>query len=492
MTTRELLRGVMLLRAEGNLDSEVSHVTADSREVRQGSLFVACPGPKVDGHAFIPEALAKGAQAVVSEWFFETPFPHLQVQVADAKEALATIAAHFYGDPAEKLTLVGITGTNGKTTVSYLVEKIFGEAGWGVGRVGTVDYRIGSQTLPSPNTTPGPLLLHELLKQMVEKGLTHGVMEVSSHALDQKRTFGLPFKVAVFTNLTHDHLDYHPDLDSYFEAKLKLFRPLPKEAWAVVNQDDPRRAQIETSTAARLLTYGLSEKAMLYPEKLQGAADGFSFILRSPFGSTSIRSHLVGRHNVTNVLAAVGVGLSLSIPLTKISEAIQSLEEVPGRLERIPTGQSFALFVDYAHTEDGLRNVLIALRPFTKRRLIVVFGCGGDRDRTKRPKMGRIASEAADRAIVTSDNPRSEDPMSILQEIIVGFSPSFRAYEVIENRASAIERALEMAGEGDLVLIDGKGHETVQILNGKTIPFDDRQVVRELLLKKFQSVSRVA
>jgi len=489
MTLQELLRGVRVVSTEGELSLPVSHLTADSRQVQPGSLFLACQGAALDGHAFIPQAVAQGAAAILSERPFDASGPCIKVQVADGREAIATLAAHFYGDPAQKLVLIGITGTNGKTTVSYLIQQILQDSG--AGRIGTVDYQIGSRRIPSHNTTPGPLVLQELLAQMVREGLRYAVMEISSHALDQKRTFGLPFHVGVFTNFSQDHLDYHADLESYFETKLKLFRSLSAEAWAVVNRDDGRSGRVVASTQAQLLTYGLDAKAMVYPEELLLTGEGVSFQVRSPFGSHPIRSGLVGLHNVYNLLAAIGAGLAQQIPLEQMARSLRSFEGVPGRLEPIRMGQPFEVFVDYAHTEEALCHVLRALRPYVRCRLIVVFGCGGDRDAGKRPKMGRAASKGADWVIVTSDNPRSEDPFSILREILSGFPSSFKAYQPIEERGAAIERALEMAQEGDVVLIAGKGHETVQILKDRTVPFDDRQVARDFLSKRTSSVSRV-
>lgn len=491
MTLRELLAGVPVLSIKGDLSLPIPQITDDSREVQPGSLFVASEGPVLDGHVFVPEALKKGASAVLFEKPFPFPSSVATIQVHDARETLSLLAANFYGRPAESLDLVGITGTNGKTTVSYLVEAIFRESGKKVARIGTIDYQIGSRSLPSHNTTPGALFLHRLFREMVEEAVTHGVMEVSSHALEQKRIFGVPLRAAVFTNLTQDHLDYHRSLEDYFEAKLRLFRPLSPHSWAIVNRDDPRGEVVEKATEARVLTYGLKEDAVLRPQGVTIDREGFSCDLKGPFGSFSIRSSLVGVHNVANVLAAIGVGLSQGIPIETIAKAIASVRGVPGRLEAIRTGQPYEIFVDYAHTEEALRQALTSLRSHVKRRLIVVFGCGGDRDWTKRPKMGEVASRLSDWVIVTSDNPRNEDPHSIMEMVVSGFPSTFSSYEAVEDRAEAIGKALEMAEEGDLVLIAGKGHETTQVVKGLALPFDDRQVVREILSKRSQSVKCV-
>jgi UDP-N-acetylmuramoyl-L-alanyl-D-glutamate--2,6-diaminopimelate ligase len=466
----------------------VSEVTHDSRRVSSGALFVAIRGLVTDGNQFVDQARKKGAVAVVSE---QEPRPGGPwVQVEDAREALAVLSAAVLGDPAESLRLVGVTGTNGKTTTTHLIDAVLRAAGEKVGLLGTVHYRIGDRLTTATRTTPESSDLQALFREMVDSGCRDAVLEVSSHSLDLKRVFGCRFAVAVFTNLTRDHLDFHGDMDHYFEAKRRLFDSLLREdGRAIINADDDRGAELRAASRAPVWTYGLApaneggrERPDLHATDLRLSLEGSRFKVSTPLGPVEIQSPLLGRFNVSNLLAALGAALALGIPREVAAAGLASLPGVPGRLERVNAGQDFTVIVDYAHTDDALKNLLETVRELGPKRVITVFGCGGDRDRTKRPLMGAVASRLSDTVIVTSDNPRSEPPESILEEVRRGMAPG-RGAEVLSivDRREAIARALEMAQPGVAVVIAGKGHETSQTLRDRTVPFDDRQVVRDIL-----------
>ncbi|MBI4435965.1 MAG: UDP-N-acetylmuramoyl-L-alanyl-D-glutamate--2,6-diaminopimelate ligase [Candidatus Omnitrophica bacterium] len=459
----------------------VPAVSCDSKQVREGDLFVAVKGATTDGASYIPEALSRGARIIVAEKDFPSESGIVKVVVKDSRHALALLANRFYENPSEKLRVIGITGTNGKTTASYLIESVLQKAGYGVGVIGTIAHRVGTRAIPAQNTTPGPPELQSLLSQMVKEKLTYAVMEVSSHALDQKRVETIRFDAALFMNLTQDHLDYHKTQEAYFQAKRRLFESLDEKSTAILNADSPFCERMIRVTRGRHLTYGLHERADIYATPPQTSSSGSCLDVTTPAGPLKVTSRLIGLHNVYNTLAAIGTALSQRISLPLIQEGVQALSGVPGRLERIDAGQPFRVFVDFAHTEDALQQVLASLRPLTARRILLVFGCGGDRDRLKRPQMAKVASELSDLVIVTSDNPRKEDPRAILKEIETGFPPDFHRYHLEEDRAKAIEKALYEAEEGDTVLIAGKGHEAYQIFKDRTIPFDDRQVAYEIL-----------
>jgi UDP-N-acetylmuramoyl-L-alanyl-D-glutamate--2,6-diaminopimelate ligase len=461
----------------------VAHVTHDSRAVQPGSMFVAIRGLAADGNAFVDAALRKGAVVIVSEAAAPPGVPW--VRVPDARIALAVFSAAVLGDPAGSLRLVGVTGTNGKTTTSYLIDAALRAHGERVGLLGTVQYRIGDRVAEAVRTTPESSDLQALFKEMVEAGCSHAVLEVSSHSLELKRVHGCEFQVAVFTNLTRDHLDFHGDMDRYFAAKRVLFESLLREdGTAIVNVDDDRGAAIAAASRGRVWTYGLDRPADLRARDVTLSLDGTRFHVDSPAGSFEIKTPLLGRFNVENLLAAFGAALALGLAPEKALAGLRSLRGVPGRLERVDAGQDFAVVVDYAHTDDALKNLLETVRELQPRRIITVFGCGGDRDKTKRPLMGAVASRLSDVVVVTSDNPRSEPPEAIIEEIQRGMNGR-RGPErhVIVDRREAIGRALEMAGAGDAVVIAGKGHETYQVLRDRTIPFDDRQVARDVLAR---------
>jgi UDP-N-acetylmuramoyl-L-alanyl-D-glutamate--2,6-diaminopimelate ligase len=481
VTLRELqalLPGSVLT---GDGETAVTDVTHDSRRVAPGSLFVAIRGLATDGNTFVEAARKKGAPAVVSEAEAQSGGPWLQVK--DAREALAVVSAAVLGHPAEGLQLVGVTGTNGKTTTTYLIDAILRAAGRPSGLLGTVQYRIGNRLMEAVRTTPEASDLQHLFREMAEAGCRYAVLEVSSHSLVLKRVHGCEFQVAVFTNLTRDHLDFHGDMESYFAAKRVLFDALLREdGHAVVNIDDPHGAELARGVPGRVLTYALENEADLSASAVELSLRGTRFQARTRAGTFDVQTPLFGRFNVQNVLAALGAGLALGVSPEEALRGIASLAGVPGRLERVDAGQDFAVVVDYAHTDDALKNLLEALRELGPRRLITVFGCGGDRDNTKRPLMGTVASRLSDFVIVTSDNPRSEPPEAILEQVRRGIPKSREDQtELVVDRREAIARALELARPGDVVAIAGKGHENYQVLRDRTVPFDDRQVARDLL-----------
>jgi len=468
-------------RTTGDSSAEVAEVTHDSRRVGAGSLFVAIQGLATDGNQFVEQARKKGALAVVSEL---PPRPGgAWVQVEDARAALAVLSAAMNGDPAEKLGLVGVTGTNGKTTTTYLIDAALQAAGEKVGLVGTVHYRIADRLTTAVRTTPESSDLQTMFREMVEAGCRRAVLEVSSHSLDLRRVYGCRFEVAVFTNLTRDHLDFHGDMDRYFEAKRRLFTEyLRADGRAVINADDDRAGELIASSRAPVWTYGLERAADIRATDVRLSLEGSRFTAKTPLGPVAIHSPLLGRFNVSNLLAALGAALALGISKEVAATGLGALAGVPGRLERVNAGQDFTVIVDYAHTDDALKNLLETVRELGPRKVITVFGCGGDRDRTKRPLMGAVAARLSDVAIVTSDNPRSEPPEAIIEEVRRGMPPG-RGAEVLSivDRREAIARALEMARPDAAVIIAGKGHETTQTLRDRTVPFDDRQVVRDIL-----------
>ncbi len=480
---------VEIVAQHGNVHMDVTGVTDDSRAVQRGSLFVAVKGERVDGHEFVQAALAAGAGAVVCERAVPAGDAPM-VQVADSRAALGLLGSAFHRDPSTRLRLVGVTGTNGKTTTTYVCKALLEAVGRRVGLIGTVAYQIGSDVLPASHTTPAAVELQGLLARMVEAGMDTAVMEVSSHALALDRTAGCEFDVGVFTNLTQDHLDFHSDMEEYFQAKLRLFTGLTgiRKAGkrAIVNLDDPRGPQITSACPAPVWTYAIKSQADLKAENIKLSVEGTAFTAATPAGSFSVQSHLVGEHNVYNLLAAIGVALQEGVSIEDIKRAVGTVTNVPGRFERVATGHDFAVVVDYAHTEDALLRLLTAAEALKRGRIITVFGCGGDRDRTKRPKMGRAAVLNSDVVILTSDNPRTEDPQAILREVETGVREALRSrpavrYHMIADRREAIRAAVREARSGDMVLIAGKGHEDYQIIGTTKFHFDDREVAREAI-----------
>lgn len=481
MRLRELLATLHGWRLYGPDSVEVSGIAYDARRVRPGDLFCAVVGRRFDGHDFASEACARGAAALLVERQLPVAVP--QVVVSSVREAMGPLASAFWGHPSHQLEVVGITGTNGKGTVALLVRAVLEEAGTPCGVVGTLGAWLGSRWEPLERTTPEAPDLHALLARMVQAGLRAAAVEVASHALAQERVGGVRFRVAAFTNLTQDHLDYHGTLEAYRDAKARLFQRVDPDGLSVVNRDDPHGAYMASRSRAPVLTYGLASRADVRATRVHVDRDGSTFEAVTPAGRVEVRLRLLGRFNVYNALCALAVAVHRGVPLEQAVRALQSVQQIPGRFERIECGQPFSVVVDYAHTPDGLAHVLATAREITPGRLIVVFGCGGDRDRAKRPQMGRVASRMADYVVVTSDNPRSEDPMSIVQDILAGMRdpPSPAGYAVEPDRRQAIRMALRLAAPGDAVLICGKGHEAAQVFADRAVPFDDREEARRVL-----------
>jgi UDP-N-acetylmuramoyl-L-alanyl-D-glutamate--2,6-diaminopimelate ligase len=456
----------------GALVADVAYASAD---VTPGALFFCVPGSRVDGHDFAADAAARGASAAVVERRLDVPGLS-QVIVPSVRNAMGPMSAVVFGRPAESMRIVGVTGTNGKTTTTFLLESIFRTAGLRPGVIGTTGARIAGEPMPLSRTTPEAPDLHRLLATMRERGVDHVAMEVSSHALDQHRVGGVRFAVAVFTNLSQDHLDYHPDMAAYFAAKASLFEP-GVAARGAINVDDPAGATLAVSSAIPVTRFASDHPADVRGTEVVADASGISFRV----DGTEIRSALRGRFNVSNCLAAVAAARALGLEESAIVDGIESLPGVPGRVEPVDAGQDFLVMVDYAHTPDSIDNVLRAARPLASGRLIVVFGCGGDRDRGKRPSMGRAATSIADLTVITSDNPRSEDPLAIIAEIEPGAKEGGGEYVIESDRRAAIRLALRQAGTGDVVVIAGKGHESGQEFADRTVPFLDHEVAeREL------------
>jgi UDP-N-acetylmuramoyl-L-alanyl-D-glutamate--2,6-diaminopimelate ligase len=503
VTLRELFASTSFRSRAGAADTAqpVTAVTYDSRQVTPGAVFVALRGVNMDGTRFAAQAIASGAIAVVAETAPPAGVTVPWIQVPGARAALAELAAAFHGNPSEEMALVGITGTNGKTTTSYVLASIFEAAGIKCGRIGTIGYRIGARELDAPRTTPEAPELQQMLRGMVAEGCGACVMEVSSHALALRRADSLRFAAGVFTNLTRDHLDFHGDMEAYFAAKRRLFEILPEGAVGVINVDDRRGAEL-VAAARRPVSYAIDAAADVRPGPLTFTLDGLAFEIRTPRGTLHVRSPLVGRPNAYNILAAAATAMAIDLPFSAIEAGIGRLENVPGRFQVVSdASDDVRVIVDYAHTDDALKNLLETARPLATGRVVTVFGCGGDRDRTKRPLMGAVAARLSDLVIVTSDNPRSEDPERIIDEIRRGIvMPADRLVAkgqqkgtpslAIVDRREAIEKAIKDARRGDLVLIAGKGHEKYQVIGDRTLPFDDVDVARAALARR-RSGSRV-
>jgi UDP-N-acetylmuramoyl-L-alanyl-D-glutamate--2,6-diaminopimelate ligase len=495
--TATLLEALTDKTVLGPIPATVSGVAYDSRTVKPGELFVAVPGLRRDGRRYVDDALARGAAAVVLEGqdLLEGAATG-RVLVPSSREALARLADAYYGHPSGELTVIGITGTNGKTTTSYLVDALLTSRGQRTGLIGTVQYRVGTEVIPAGHTTPEAVELQLLLRRMVDAGVTAVAMEVSSHALALSRVEGIDFDVAVFTNLTQDHLDFHVTMDAYRQAKRHLFTllaaGLKSGRAAVVNADDPAGVGMVEGLPIRTITYGMRGPADVRPASWTSGAEGIRMSVRTPLDRLDIVSPLVGEHNVMNLLAAAAVGVALGISPEAIGRALSSVDSVPGRFERVEAGQPFLVIVDYAHTPDALERTLETAQKLRAPggRLAVVFGCGGDRDRGKRPLMGAIAARLADHVWITSDNPRSERPEAIIADIVAGIpaegsgDPALDLHETIPDRKLAIERALDWARAGDIVVIAGKGHETYQVVGSEVLPFDDRIQARAALARR--------
>jgi UDP-N-acetylmuramoyl-L-alanyl-D-glutamate--2,6-diaminopimelate ligase len=482
MKLADVLEGLAVAAASGAGAVEISGLAYNSKAVRPGFLFAALPGAARNGMDFVAEAVANGAAAVLSSWPKPPAVDAVWVQVADARASLALAAANFYGHPSDRMKVVGVTGTKGKTTTTFILEEVLRAAGAAPGLIGTIEYRRPGWRVDAPRTTPESSDLQALLRDFLDAGVSHCVMEVSSHALEQKRVWGVGFDVAVFTNLTGEHLDYHHTMEAYFEAKKKLFFLNHKKGTAVVNWDDPWGQKLVAELPMATVTFGLEPAAIVRALKHAFSESGIDAQVAYPGGVMRVESALVGRHNLYNLLAAIGAALALGLAPADIVKGIAALKGVPGRFERVANRRGLQIVVDYAHTDAALESLLMTAREFKPRRVILVFGAGGDRDRDKRERMGRVAARLADWTVLTSDNPRSEDPRAIIAAIEAGFAKeAARTYEVEPDRRKAIVRALAAANKGDIVLIAGKGHEDDQIFKDRTVHFSDVEAVEEVL-----------
>ncbi len=486
MLLSELLKPISGVHRSGKSDVEVRGIAYDSRQVQEGDLFVAIKGEKTDGARFIDQAIRLGAAAVASESFPEFKPTLACLTIPDARKFLAEAAGVFYHDPSAKLKLVGITGTNGKTTTSYLMNALFKHAAIPSCLIGTIGMKIGDRDFPSKHTTPEASDIMKFLSLALTEGCTHGAMEVSSHSLALKRVFGAKFAVGVFMNLTQDHLDYHKDMENYFQAKGLLFSHENDNRIesAVINMDDSYGERLAHQAAGSVMRFGFNRSAEIHVVEFQSQADGSELTLATPAGEIDFRLQLIGRPNAYNIMAATGAALCLGMNPNQIRQGIESLKGVPGRLELVHMGQDYSVIVDYAHSPDALENLLKIVAQLPHSRIITVFGCGGDRDRTKRPIMGEIATTLSDFVLATSDNPRSEDPLEILKEIEPGLRCGSASYKITPDRREAIETAIDLAIQGDILVIAGKGHEDYQIIGNSVLPFDDRQVAGELIRKR--------
>ncbi len=482
MKLNKLLAGLSVLDFSGNLEEEIQGIAYSSKNVKPGFLFAALQGQNSDGFDFIQEAQAKGARVILSEKARPANLSGNWIQVSDARQAMALCSSNFYSHPSRKMDVIGITGTNGKTTITYLVEEILKRAKFTPGVIGTIAYRGPNMNITAQRTTPEAPDLQKLMQEMVDLGASHCLMEVSSHALDLRRVWGIQFKVVVFTNLSGDHLDYHHSMDEYFEAKKKLFFLNRRQRIAVINEDDPWGQKLIPQVPSGVITYGLQESAAVRGEKYKLGDRGIEAEIKYPGGKMQVSSSLLGKPNLYNILASTAIAFSLKISPPSIKEGIASLKVIPGRFERIENSLGLNIFVDYAHTDDALRNLLETFRELNPKRIVLVFGAGGGRDKTKRGRMGKVASTLADLIFLTSDNPRSEDPLAIIHDVEKGIrNGGHESYTIIPDRKEAIEKALSAGKKGDYILVAGKGHEDYQIFKDKTIHFKDTEVIREIL-----------
>jgi UDP-N-acetylmuramoyl-L-alanyl-D-glutamate--2,6-diaminopimelate ligase len=476
----ELIQDLPVTKIVGDKRINIAGIAYHSQKVKPNFLFVAIDGSKTSGSKFIDEALMKGAVVVASNQAKSINSPRATyVQVENPRIFFAQVSHKFYNYPAQRLNLIGITGTNGKTTSAYLAKSILDTAGKTSGLLGTIRHFDGENWLKAENTTPESLDIIQILAKLVQKGMKYCILEVSSHGLELNRVFGLRFQIGVFTNLTQDHLDFHKTLEAYKKVKLKLFAELDRNAFAVVNKDDAVADEINKITKAPIIYYGLKNQAEITAKILNLAPNITNTMLNIEGKELRVDLRLIGSHNVYNLMAAAGVGLACQIPLNTIKAGIEKAKNIPGRLELVENNKGIVVFVDYAHSPDALKNLITTAREFSKKRVLILFGCGGNRDQSKRPIMGRIATELADQVVITSDNPRNEDPNKIIEDIKVGINKS--NFEIIPDRYAAIKRILLMAKTGDTVLIAGKGHEDYQIIGDEKKHFDDRTIVKRFL-----------
>ncbi|MCD6310102.1 MAG: UDP-N-acetylmuramoyl-L-alanyl-D-glutamate--2,6-diaminopimelate ligase [Candidatus Eremiobacteraeota bacterium] len=469
------------IKVEGDADPEVKGISCDSRTIKPGEVFFCLKGYKYDGHLFAPEAIIEGACAIVAEREIPHPDDVPLVYVKETRKSLALASSRFYGNPAENLTISGFTGTNGKTTGTYALGSIIKSAGLNTGSIGTLSLRIGDEDIPLINTTPESTELHKFFAMMQERGITHVNMEVSSHSLVMDRVFGINFTVAVFTNITREHFDFHKSMKEYLKAKLKLFKMIKPGGTGVICLDDPHAKDFINACEEKVVTYGFMENADVRAKEITYRTDGITFKWVNSRGVYPVKLKVTGFFNLQNLLGASAAALALNIPSEKIVNGLEEFEGIKGRFQRVESGQPFQVMIDYAHTPAGIESVLRAARPITSNKLRIVLGCGGDRDKEKRPLMGSTASRLADKVYLTSDNPRSEEPESIIADIECGMNRKSNNYEIEPDRRTAIEKALTEAREGDTVIIAGKGHEDYQIFSDRKIHFDDVEVAKEIL-----------
>jgi UDP-N-acetylmuramoyl-L-alanyl-D-glutamate--2,6-diaminopimelate ligase len=482
MKLSDLFRDVHGTRVNGNGTAEITGLAYSSKQVEPGFLFAALKGKKADGNDFVEEAIERGAGVVLSSRPKPQNVKAVWVQAADPREALALAAANFYSHPSMKMKIVGITGTKGKTTLTYLLESILSKAGFQPAVIGTVNYRWQDTLVSADRTTPEAPDLQRMMSEMLERGVSHCLVEVSSHALDLKRVWGIHFDIAVFTNLSPEHLDYHASLEDYFAAKKRLFFLNAKKRTAVVNFDDPWGKKLMSELPLKTVSFGFEPASIVRGQEHKLSETGIKALVDYPGGQLKICSPLMGKHNLYNILAGIAAGLALNVPVAAIKDGISSLRGIPGRMEKIETSLGIQVFVDYAHTDEALRSLLETVRDLKPQRIFLVFGAGGDRDKGKRARMGEVAASLADVAFLTSDNPRSEDPEAIIADIEKGFTlKGAKNYERVPDRKEAIARALASAKKGDYVLIAGKGHEKYQVIKEQRIPFDDAEIARSFL-----------
>ncbi|WP_152656478.1 UDP-N-acetylmuramoyl-L-alanyl-D-glutamate--2,6-diaminopimelate ligase [Oceanobacillus sp. CFH 90083] len=491
MKLKQLLDGIGFYQTTESIqDIEIANIEMDSRKVESGSLFVCIEGYTVDGHDFLKQAIDNGAAAAVVCKDVDVDGNIPLIRVKDTGRALAMLSAAYYDYPTTKFPLIGVTGTNGKTTTTYLLDAIFEKQGKKSGVIGSIQVKIGNETFPVLNTTPDALALNRIFQQMQEREVDQAIMEVSSHALDMGRVFGCDYDIGIFTNLSQDHLDYHKDMDDYLRAKSLLFAGLGndyhhgKNKYAIINEDDASSDLLKRSTAQQVLTYSCKQDADIMAKNIMLSPAGVAFNLVTPIGTAHIKTNLIGMFNVYNMLAASSAAIASNVGLDVIKEALEDIKGVDGRFEPINEGQDYSVIVDFAHTPDSLENVLQTSREFAERKVYVVVGCGGDRDRTKRPLMADVAVKYADHALFTSDNPRTEDPVQILDDMTGHLTEEEATFEVIVDRAEAIKHAVGLAQKDDIILIAGKGHETYQIIGKTKYNFDDRQIAREAIKEK--------
>jgi UDP-N-acetylmuramoyl-L-alanyl-D-glutamate--2,6-diaminopimelate ligase len=489
MQLQELASVLLISRIHGDAAVSITGIQTDSRKVHQGDLFICVPGHVADGHDFAAKAIQQGASALVTERKLELDPSVPQLVVKDARHAMAVLSSHFYGYASKEMKVLGVTGTNGKTTTTYLIEKILADQGFITGLMGTIQMKVGSVYTEMERTTQEAADLQKHFRSMREQGTDYCIMEVSSHALELGRVKGVHFRTGIFTNLTQDHLDYHKTMDKYKAAKGLLFSRLgndfeadpEKRSFAVLNADDPASEILGKLTAAQVITYGIHNESDVRASQIQITAEGTQFLVSSFAGEAFFRMKLVGTFNVYNALGAIASTLAEGVPLEEIRNSLERIAVVDGRMEVVSEGQDFLVLVDYAHTPDGLENALSTIKEFAKGKIYTVFGCGGDRDRTKRPLMGEVTAKYSDYLFVTSDNPRTENPEAILQDILPGIQEAGYPddqFEMIVDRRTAIQKAIDRAGPGDVVLIAGKGHETYQDIMGIKHDFDDRLVAK--------------